>query len=79
MQDSKERYIDLTVMAEHRNGTDVPLPTIRLHLDSQWRRMNGRGRKEEAGGRRNAESSQMFGVVSLLNQLKQKWKMQNKE
>ncbi len=67
MQDSEERHIDLIVIAEHSDGSDVPLPPIRLHLDSQWRRENGRGRKAGSSN----ESSYMF-VVSLLNRLKRK-------
>ncbi len=78
MQDSEERcHIDLIVVAEYLDGSDVPLPPVRLHLDSQWRRENGRGKRQMKSCSNNngsSESPQVF-VVSLLNQLKDKWQM----
>ncbi len=72
VQDSEEHHVDLVIVAEHSDGSDVVLPPVRLHLDSQWRRENGRGRKEPSS---SSISLRVF-LVSLLNGLKQKWMQQ---
>ncbi len=69
VKESEEHHIDLVIVAEHSNGSEVVLPPVRLHLDSQWRKETGRGQKKNS---HSHISPHMF-LVSLRNGLKQKW------